>query len=108
VGRSITVNECTGPVTTFIVEPFMPHKEEMYMSIQVCPPRLPSDVRTALHKNRVMMWGRITRFSSTHAHVQLLPHHVRLSTLVTFFSCGSKQHLNSGLQWPLAVLASFL
>lgn len=35
LGRTITVNECTGPVTTFIVEPFMPHKEEMYMCIQV-------------------------------------------------------------------------
>jgi len=35
VGKTVTVNECTGPVTTFIVEPFMPHKEEMYMSIQV-------------------------------------------------------------------------
>nr|APT69331.1 ATP-citrate lyase small subunit [Dunaliella tertiolecta]APT69333.1 ATP-citrate lyase small subunit [Dunaliella tertiolecta] len=34
LGRTITVNECTGPVTTFIVEPFMPHTEEMYMCIQ--------------------------------------------------------------------------
>nr|AWK67834.1 ACL [Dunaliella tertiolecta] len=34
IGKTVTVNECTGPVTTFIVEPFMPHKEEMYMCIQ--------------------------------------------------------------------------
>lgn len=24
----------TGPITTFIVEPFVPHKEEYYLSIQ--------------------------------------------------------------------------
>lgn len=35
MGKPVTVNECTGPVTTFIVEPFLPHKEEMYLSLQV-------------------------------------------------------------------------
>jgi hypothetical protein len=30
----ITVKECTGPITTFIVEPFVPHAEEYYLSIQ--------------------------------------------------------------------------
>lgn len=32
----------TGPITTFIVEPFMPHKEEYYLSITSA--RLGADV----------------------------------------------------------------
>ncbi len=29
----MTVNGCTGPITTFVIEPFVPHKEEFYLSI---------------------------------------------------------------------------
>jgi hypothetical protein len=35
MGKVVTVNGCTGPVDTFIVEPFVPHSEEFYLSIQV-------------------------------------------------------------------------
>jgi ATP citrate (pro-S)-lyase len=35
LGRAVTVNGCTGPVTTFIVEPFVQHTEEYYLAIQV-------------------------------------------------------------------------
>ncbi|GIL78202.1 hypothetical protein Vretimale_7587 [Volvox reticuliferus] len=33
LNRTITVNGCTGPITTFLIEPFVPHKEEFYLSI---------------------------------------------------------------------------
>ncbi len=29
----ITVNGCTGPITTFLIEPFVPHTHEFYLSI---------------------------------------------------------------------------
>lgn len=32
--REVTVKGCTGPVTTFIVEPFVPHDDEFYLCIQ--------------------------------------------------------------------------
>jgi succinyl-CoA synthetase beta subunit len=31
----IVINGLTGPVTTFVVEPFVPHEEEYYLSIQL-------------------------------------------------------------------------
>jgi hypothetical protein len=31
----VTIKGCTGPVNTFVVEPFVPHKEEYYLCIQV-------------------------------------------------------------------------
>ncbi|KAG1669380.1 hypothetical protein FOA52_004031 [Chlamydomonas sp. UWO 241] len=34
LNRVVTVNECTGPITTFVIEPFQPHKEEYYLSVQ--------------------------------------------------------------------------
>lgn len=34
INREVTVKGCTGPVTTFVVEPFVPHKQEFYLSIQ--------------------------------------------------------------------------
>eukprot|EP00775_Hariotina_reticulata_P011454 gene11454-11600_t len=34
MGKQVTIKGCTGPVTTFVVEPFMPHKEEYYLCIQ--------------------------------------------------------------------------
>lgn len=34
LNRTVTVNGCTGPITTFVIEPFQPHKEEYYMSVQ--------------------------------------------------------------------------
>jgi ATP citrate (pro-S)-lyase len=30
----VTIKGCTGPVNTFVVEPFVPHKEEFYLCIQ--------------------------------------------------------------------------
>lgn len=33
LNRSVTVNGCTGPITTFLIEPFVPHSEEFYLSI---------------------------------------------------------------------------
>lgn len=30
----VTIKGCTGPVNTFVVEPFVPHKEEYYLCIQ--------------------------------------------------------------------------
>ncbi|GLC46456.1 ATP-citrate synthase alpha chain protein 2 [Pleodorina starrii] len=33
LNRTVTVNGCTGPITTFLIEPFVPHKEEFYLSI---------------------------------------------------------------------------
>lgn len=30
---SLTINGCTGPVDTFIIEPFVPHEQEYYMSM---------------------------------------------------------------------------
>ena len=30
----VTVDGCSGPVNTFIVEPFVPHDAEYYLSIQ--------------------------------------------------------------------------
>ncbi|GMH38494.1 hypothetical protein BSKO_06378 [Bryopsis sp. KO-2023] len=40
---SITVNECKGPVNTFVIEPFIPHDAEFYMSIT--SGRLSSEIR---------------------------------------------------------------
>ena len=37
LGRVVTVNGATGPITTFIIEPFVPHTEEYYLCIQVSP-----------------------------------------------------------------------
>lgn len=34
MNRVITVKGCTGPITTFLIEPFVPHKEEYYLCIQ--------------------------------------------------------------------------
>lgn len=34
MNKVVTINGCTGPVTTFIVEPFVPHTDEYYLSIQ--------------------------------------------------------------------------
>mmetsp|Transcript_11426 Transcript_11426/g.20143 ORF Transcript_11426/g.20143 Transcript_11426/m.20143 type:complete len:428 (+) Transcript_11426:129-1412(+) len=34
LGKVVTVKGCTGPVTTFIVEPFVPHEQEYYLCIQ--------------------------------------------------------------------------
>jgi succinyl-CoA synthetase beta subunit len=28
---------CMGAINTFVVEPFVPHAQEYYLSIQVCP-----------------------------------------------------------------------
>ncbi|KAG2430958.1 hypothetical protein HXX76_009925 [Chlamydomonas incerta] len=33
LNRTVTVNGCTGPITTFVIEPFVPHKDEYYLSI---------------------------------------------------------------------------
>ncbi|XP_038885164.1 ATP-citrate synthase alpha chain protein 1 [Benincasa hispida] len=33
VGKEVTMGGCKGPITTFIVEPFIPHKEEYYLNI---------------------------------------------------------------------------
>ncbi|KXZ46185.1 hypothetical protein GPECTOR_46g254 [Gonium pectorale] len=33
LNRTVTVNGCTGPITTFLIEPFVPHAEEFYLSI---------------------------------------------------------------------------
>ena len=30
----MTIKGCTGPVNTFVIEPFVPHKEEFYLCIQ--------------------------------------------------------------------------
>lgn len=38
----VTIKGCTGPVNTFVVEPFVPHKEEYYLCIQ--SNRLDTDV----------------------------------------------------------------
>ncbi|KAI8469098.1 MAG: ATP-citrate lyase subunit A [Monoraphidium minutum] len=34
MNKEITINGLAGPVTTFVVEPFVPHEEEYYLSIQ--------------------------------------------------------------------------
>ncbi len=33
MGKEVTIKGCTGPVTTFIIEPFVPHDDEFYMCI---------------------------------------------------------------------------
>ena len=33
MGRVVEVKGCSGPITTFVVEPFVPHKEEYYLCI---------------------------------------------------------------------------
>lgn len=33
LNKVITVNGCTGPITTFLIEPFVPHTHEFYLSI---------------------------------------------------------------------------
>lgn len=35
LNKEVTVSGCTGGITTFVVEPFVPHAEEYYLSIQV-------------------------------------------------------------------------
>jgi ATP citrate (pro-S)-lyase len=34
MGKMVTIKGCTGPVNTFVIEPFVPHKEEYYLCIQ--------------------------------------------------------------------------
>ena len=34
MGKQVTIKGCTGPVTTFVIEPFVPHEEEYYLCIQ--------------------------------------------------------------------------
>lgn len=34
MGKQVTIKGCTGPVNTFVIEPFVPHKEEFYLCIQ--------------------------------------------------------------------------
>eukprot|EP00877_Chromochloris_zofingiensis_P003903 jgi/Chrzof1/13513/Cz08g00180.t1 len=34
MGKEVTIKGCTGPVTTFVIEPFVPHEDEYYMCIQ--------------------------------------------------------------------------
>ncbi|KAF8066386.1 ACLA-2 [Scenedesmus sp. PABB004] len=34
MGKQVTIKGCTGPVTTFVVEPFVPHADEFYLCIQ--------------------------------------------------------------------------
>lgn len=31
--KQVEMGGCKGPITTFIVEPFIPHKEEFYLNI---------------------------------------------------------------------------
>ncbi len=57
LGKVVTVKGCSGPVTTFIVEPFVPHAEEYYLCIQVGTPTIaPVDTRSkhspALHQQQ--------------------------------------------------------
>ncbi|KAK1408692.1 hypothetical protein QVD17_40682 [Tagetes erecta] len=33
LGKEVVMGECKGPITTFIVEPFVPHNEEFYINI---------------------------------------------------------------------------
>ncbi|QCD96089.1 ATP-citrate synthase alpha chain protein 1-like [Vigna unguiculata] len=33
LGKEVEMSGCKGPITTFIVEPFIPHKEEFYLNI---------------------------------------------------------------------------
>eukprot|EP00245_Coleochaete_scutata_P004471 TRINITY_DN17128_c0_g1_i1.p1 TRINITY_DN17128_c0_g1~~TRINITY_DN17128_c0_g1_i1.p1 ORF type:complete len:447 (-),score=105.90 TRINITY_DN17128_c0_g1_i1:39-1307(-) len=33
IGKEVEMGGCKGPITTFIVEPFMPHEDEYYLSI---------------------------------------------------------------------------
>ncbi|XP_039059912.1 ATP-citrate synthase alpha chain protein 2-like [Hibiscus syriacus] len=33
LGKEVEMGGCKGPVTTFIVEPFIPHNEEFYLNI---------------------------------------------------------------------------
>ncbi|CAI5513280.1 unnamed protein product [Closterium sp. Naga37s-1] len=33
LGKEVEMGQCKGPITTFIVEPFIPHKEEYYLSV---------------------------------------------------------------------------
>jgi ATP citrate (pro-S)-lyase len=33
LNKIVTVNGCTAPITTFIIEPFVPHQDEFYMNI---------------------------------------------------------------------------
>jgi hypothetical protein len=34
IAMQVTIKGCTGPVNTFVIEPFVPHKEEFYLCIQ--------------------------------------------------------------------------
>eukprot|EP00879_Flechtneria_rotunda_P001974 GHRR01002149.1.p1 GENE.GHRR01002149.1~~GHRR01002149.1.p1 ORF type:complete len:429 (+),score=132.82 GHRR01002149.1:134-1420(+) len=42
MGKQVTIKGCSGPVNTFLIEPFIPHQEEYYICIQ-CN-RLDTDV----------------------------------------------------------------
>ncbi len=42
MGKIIDMGGCVGPITTFIVEPFVPHAQEYYLCIQ--SKRLGSDI----------------------------------------------------------------
>jgi len=42
MNKEVTIKGCTGPVTTFVVEPFVPHEEEYYLCIQTT--RLGTDI----------------------------------------------------------------
>lgn len=42
MGKVIDMGGCVGPITTFIVEPFVPHAQEYYLCIQ--SKRLGSDI----------------------------------------------------------------
>ena len=33
LGKEVEISGCKGPITTFIVEPFIPHNEEFYLNI---------------------------------------------------------------------------
>jgi ATP citrate (pro-S)-lyase len=36
MNKPVEVNGCSGPITTFIVEPFVPHQVEYYLSFNRC------------------------------------------------------------------------
>lgn len=33
LGKQVEIGGCKGPITTFIVEPFVPHSQEFYLSV---------------------------------------------------------------------------
>lgn len=36
MGKVVDMDGCVGAISTFVVEPFVPHKQEYYLCIQVC------------------------------------------------------------------------